>query len=121
MKTFEEVFRERHRCSAAEFRRHVFWHSLHPHAVPLAPLLLVGAHFTPDRKLITGCAQARSMRALVEEVNSFLRDPVNGHWLRRRCSVRLSTRRLRKLAKDYLPGSGSPTLFAPGDVSRSRA
>lgn len=120
MKTFEEVFRERHRCSAMEFRRRVFWHSLHPHAVPLAPLFLVSAHFTPERALISGCAQARSMRALLEELDSYLRDPANGHWLRRRCGLRLSTRRLRKLAKDYLPGAGLPPPFALEDGGRSR-
>jgi len=60
-KTLQELFIARHGCTPRQFRRRVFWRSLHWQALFLAPLLLPARHFSADFELIGACgARARS-------------------------------------------------------------
>jgi hypothetical protein len=117
-KTFEEVYCAHHRCTAQEFSRGIFWLALHRHALPLAPLLLWGKYFAADRELIVACGRARSMRQIREEIEQHGCHPHNVGWLRQRCAIRISIRRLHRLARNYLPGSSLPLPFTVGMTQR---
>jgi len=112
VKTFEEAYCEHHRCTPVQFRRRVFWTTLHRHALPLAPWLLFGGYFAPEYELIAGCGRAEAMRHLVEELEVYRVHHVHSSWLRQRFAIRVSARRLRRIARDYLPGAGLPAPFS---------
>src|SRR5262245_32810258 len=92
--TWEASYCARHGCTARQFRRRLFWESLHRHALPLAPVLLLGPHFTADLELIDGCARAASMRQVREEIEDHHYHPLNRGWLREALALRISTHRL---------------------------
>ena len=102
MRTFEESYCDRHRCTPAQFRRWVFWSTLHRHALPIAPLLLIGDHFSADFGLISSCGRAQTQQHIVEEMEDHRYHPLNTGWLRLGLGLRVSTHRLRKLAREYL-------------------
>jgi len=101
-KTFEEVYCARNGTTATGFRRAVFWRCLHPGAVALAPLLFLSGYFALDRDLVAACGQARNFRQVCEELDDYRHSPRNRGLLRRRLNVRLSTTRLRQIARQYL-------------------
>jgi hypothetical protein len=101
-KTFEEVFAARHGCTAGQFRQRVFWRTLHSHALFLAPLFLLSRHFRADFDLIATCGRVRSMDFLREEIEAYRDDPRNSGWLRRRAKIRISARKLLKVARDHI-------------------
>lgn len=111
VKNFETVYCERHGCSPARFRRQVFWATLHWHALPVAPFLLVSDYFAPDRDLIAACGRARSMAEIREELDEYRYHPLNSGWLRKKLALRISTHRLRRLAYQHLPGARLPLSF----------
>lgn len=102
MITFEESYCARHRCTPAQFRRRVFWLTLHRHALLFAPLALLGGHFEIDHELIAACGRARTLRELQEELKDHRNQPENARWLRRWLRLRVSTQRLRRLARQHL-------------------
>jgi len=57
MTTFAELYCAKNGCAPRQFRRRVFWRTLHWHAWPLAPLLLLGGYFTADDELISVCGE----------------------------------------------------------------
>src|SRR5689334_16134084 len=67
MPTFAELYCRRHQCSPVEFGRRVFWRTLHRHAMPVAPLLLLGNYFESDRSLLEACGRATSLAQVQEE------------------------------------------------------
>jgi hypothetical protein len=101
-KTLEEVFAARHGCTFGQFQQRVFWRTLHWHALILAPLFLVGRYFDFDFALIAACGHVRSMNSLREEIEAYRNDPRNAGWLRHRARIRISTRKLLRLARAYL-------------------
>ncbi len=117
VKTWEESYCERHRCTPLQFRQRVFWRTLHWHALPLAPFLLPTGFFAEDLELIGACGQVRGMRELREELKEFRFRRVSESWLRRAMAIRVSTERLRRLARDYLPGASLPPPFGVSDTA----
>lgn len=101
--TFSKLYCERQGCAVLEFRGKVFWLTLHWYAVPLAPLLMIGRHFESDRALIAVCGRASRMRQVFEAIADYSGNKYNDGWLRRQVKLRVSTRRLRRLAARYLP------------------
>jgi hypothetical protein len=103
------TFRERYcvacGCRPDRFVAQLFWRALHPHARVLVPLIsfLQPEYFAPDRELLARVAAARTLRELNEEIRDFTLDSRNRGWWRRRAHVRLSTHRLRALARAHLP------------------
>lgn len=120
MKTFEEHYCEATGCTVEEFPRKIFWHCLHRHALPVAPviLLLNDDYFSLDRELIAEVRKAEKMNQVWEEVRQYFVSPKHEGILRRRANIRLSARRLINLARNHLPASGSPPP-APYGVTRS--
>jgi hypothetical protein len=101
-KTLEEVFAARHGCTPEQFQRRMFWRTLHWHALFLAPLFLIGRYFSVDFALIASCGHARSMEFIREETEAYRTDPRNAAWLRRRAKIRISTRKLLRMARANL-------------------
>lgn len=71
----------------------------------LAPFisLLAPEYFAADRELIARAACARTLRELNEEIRDYADDSRNHGWWRGRAHVRLSTHRLRAVARGHLP------------------
>ena len=104
MKTLAETFAERFGGRPETVERRLFWRCLYRRTFPFLPLLALRArHFRPDRTLLEGAVKAHSLRQIEEEINEYLLDPDNMHWLRRRAGFRISTRRLQRLARQCLP------------------
>jgi hypothetical protein len=108
--SFEELFCEANRCQLAEFSQKVFWECLYRHALPLAPFLLLfnSRHFDADRQLIQEVRRAERLDQVWEAVRDFFVDPRHAGWLRRQGNIRISGRRLIRLARVYLPPQGVP-------------
>ncbi len=89
--------------------RKVFWLSLYPHAVIIAPLILLlnYDYFVADRDLIASAGRATDIPSVRSEVRDFFWDSNNRGWLRRTCLIRVSGQRLKNLARRYLPASES--------------
>jgi len=64
-------------------------------------------HFTADRELLSGVRRAVNMGQVKEEIRDYLMDPDNRGWLRKVANIRISSQRLKRLAKRYLPEPGS--------------
>lgn len=103
--TFREHYCVACDCRPDRFIRQVFWRCLHPHAFLIAPLvsLFQPEYFAADRELIARVATARTLREVNEEIHDYVRDHRNAGWWRGRAHLRLSTHRLRALARPYLP------------------
>jgi hypothetical protein len=116
VKSFQDLFCEEHRCKEDEFSGKVFWRALYPHAWPFVPFLggCRSDYFAADRELISGAGRATTMIQLRTEIADFVMDANNRGWLRQRARVRVSTTRLKRLARRYLPGEDSPAPFAKG-------
>lgn len=114
MATFTELYCARHGCAPQEFHQRIFWRTLHWHAVPFAPLLLLGNHFKFDHRLIDACARVTRLHQISEQIRErpFHRQEIGG-WLRRHAKLRISTRRLRQLAACYLPERNSLPVPSP--------
>jgi hypothetical protein len=112
MKSFEELFCEAHGCSAAQFQPKVFWRCLTWRGKLFAIFLggSTGEHFGPDRTFITGAGRATDMAQIRTEIRDYFEDPLNRGWLRQVADIRVSTRRVRNLARRYLPESATGSL-----------
>jgi len=116
MKTLAEIYCTEHRCAAARFDRRLFWRCLHRSALPIAPLALWlwPDRFQPDWELIRSAARCSSLRELDEEIRDFTTNSANQHWWRRVARLRLSTRRVRQVARLHLPASDRSPLRPSG-------
>jgi hypothetical protein len=116
VKTFCEIYCADRDCPPEDFPRRVFWHCLHGIARPIAPfaLWLFPSHFDADWSLIMGAAQCRTMAQIDEEIHDFAINPANRGWQRRQIRVRISSARLRQLARRSLrPAAPSQPVAAP--------
>lgn len=103
-RTLQERICAARRWRAEELGQRLFWHCLHRRAVLLAPVvrLFDAEYFAPDRELLARAAGTRSLRQLREEIRDFTTDPRNERWLRQHGRVRVSTRRLQRLARECM-------------------
>lgn len=102
--TFQEKYCAARGCRSEEFIPQLLWRSLHRHALLVAPVVVTMRQdlFAVDRELIALVGRVRTMRELDEELRDFRYDPRNRHWWRTRVRLRISTRRLRRIAGGYL-------------------
>lgn len=107
MRTFQQLYCAKHRCTVQQFQRRLFWQGLYPHARLLAgPIrLLHRRFFTADEALVRLVAEATTMRSVREEVRDYFWDSNNRGWLRRVANIRVSGQRVKNLARRYLPES----------------
>lgn len=103
METFRDAYCRRFVCPPLEFERRVFFAVAYPHVRLLLMLGLYSTeHFSPDRALIAYCGILHSMRQLDDEVRDFARLPENRRFSRRVLLLRISGRRLKKLAAECM-------------------
>ena len=102
--TFRENYCAANGCSGEEFTSRVFWRCLHRHALVVAPLVAAfqADYFEADREFIVQAGRARTMKELNEEIRDFMHDARNLRWWRTRAQVRVSTQRLRRVARRHL-------------------
>jgi hypothetical protein len=96
--TFLDAYCRLNGCAEGAFLRRIFWQAIYPHARLVALVCGRGAeYFEVDRALITYCGRLTSLRQIDQELKEFasLR---NRGFLRRQCRIRVSGRRLRRLA-----------------------
>jgi len=107
MKSLEEIYCQENRCAAEEFPRRVFGECLYRHAVPFVPLLggYRSAFFAADRGLILAAGRATRRAHVQASIVDYFSDSESRGWLKSRLNLRISTRRLVRLSKQYLPAS----------------
>jgi hypothetical protein len=105
MQSFEQLYCERNGCDVRRFRRQLFLAILPWQARLAIPLVggCRGRYFAPDQNLIAAVGEAKALRCVTEEIRDFFMDPENSRWIRRVARVRVSTTRLREIARLYLP------------------
>lgn len=96
--TFLDAYCRLHSCAETMFLQRIFWQAMYPHARLVA--LVCGRRadcFEADRALIAYCGRLTSLRQIDQELQEFasLR---NRGFLRRQCRMRVSGRRLKRLA-----------------------
>ena len=122
MNSVQSRYCEEKGCDEGAFHKRVFWECLHRRALILVPFFggWKSDYFAADRALIAEVARATRMSQVAEDIAAFGLEPDNTRWLRRIARVRISGRRVQRLARRYLPsaaGSSSPygdTLRNPG-------
>jgi len=70
-------------------------------------------YFAVDREFIALAGRTRTIAQLQVEIQDYVMDHRNRGWWRRRAQVRVSTRRLRRLAHAHL-GAGPSPVATPG-------
>ena len=104
MPTYEQVYCAKHGCDRMNFRQKVFWACLPFHARLIAAVIggFDASCFAADRDLIAGVSDATTMRGVREEIRDFFMDPVNMRWSRRMLKVRVSSKKLKSHAQQFL-------------------
>ena len=105
--TLSEHFAALHPARPAEVARRLFWACLHRRGLVLVPILAVACRdfFAADRALLERVARVRTVEELEEEIHDFRTDARNQTWWRKVGRVRVSTRRLRRVVRPYLPAA----------------
>lgn len=113
---------EKNGCSEASFYRKVFWECLHRRALVVAPFFggWKSNYFAADRALIAEIARAERMSQVAEDIGAFALEPDNTRWLRKTARIRVSGRRVQRLAKRYLLAT-APSAATGSMVSNASA
>ncbi len=108
VKTFKQIYCEEHRCQPPAFFQKIFWRCLPPLAIPFVPFVggMQSGYFDADRELIRAVGTATSMAEVRDEIRDYFSHPQNRGWLRRVWNIRVSTHRLKRLARLYLQDPG---------------
>jgi hypothetical protein len=111
-KNFRAHFCERFACPADQYEQQLFAHSLHRHAVPFARILagLSPEFFREDLGFICDLASATSRSEVLTELNRFYgRNVRDQNWLRRTFSLRVSGKRVQRLARRLFSAADGST------------
>jgi len=94
--TFFELYCERTGVPRSAFVIDLFRRTIYPHARPfIPPLKAVNPYyFVPDYNFIENVSAMRQPEQFASAVRSFLQDPANASFLRRRLRLRISVRRM---------------------------
>lgn len=106
MKTFAEIFCEKHRINPTDFERTVLKRTLHPAARVLWPLLSLSSdYFIADREFIRCVGRITRARQFEAEAFDFATDSNGRGFLHYRLKLRVSRsllgRLVRKTFSDY--------------------
>lgn len=122
MKTLADAYAEQHGCAAADFRWTAFWATLHRHAFLVVPFLCWTDFFDVDLELVSTCGRARNMREVQEALVDYSHHPRNSSWFRRALRMRVSSRRMKLLARQYMAsGASTRSPFASPRGAEDRA
>ncbi len=121
MKTLADAYAEQHGCAIEDFRWAAFWAALHRHAFLVVPFLCWTDFFDVDLELVSTCGRARSMREVQEALVDYSHHPRNSSWFRRVLRMRVSSRRMKVLARKYMAsGAGTRPPFASRHAAEAR-
>lgn len=89
----------------ASFATKVLLETLYPHARPLLGLIaqLYPDHFRADYEFIEDVSRMQHHTDFGSAVESYISHPANADFLRRRLRLRISVRRMLRLANDIFP------------------
>lgn len=99
--TFKNAYCAAHACPPEHFGARVFRAVLHRRVLPAAVVwrAINPDFFRADFELIHAAGEATDARQLEEHLQEYRLDSRNLHWARRCAFLRVSTRRLRRLAR----------------------
>lgn len=99
--TFRVKFCERFKVADADFREVVFYKSAHLHLYPLLPFiqLLAPHYFDTEHDLIDSLGECTSVRDIRGEADAYIWECMNSGYARKSLRLRLSTKRLIRIAK----------------------
>jgi len=111
----------RHGINPAEFRAKLLARSLYPHARLLAPLLrlLDRQYFQADYEFVDDVAYLEDIERFHDALDSFVGHFSNRGFLRYSLKMRISARRMWRIARENLPGTPSARLEAEVEGSHS--
>ncbi|HEY1111719.1 MAG TPA: hypothetical protein VGE76_23895 [Opitutaceae bacterium] len=107
--TFKAAYCTTHACPPEHFGSRVFRKVIHRRAMPAAIVLrtLNPDFFQADFELIQAAGEATDARQLEEHLQDYRLDSRNLRWARRCAFLRISTRRLRRLARKTWAQAGT--------------
>lgn len=110
MRTLAQYYAEKHRCPEQDCERRLFHDCLHRRAFLALPSVITMFNplfFSADHELIQAAVRATDPAQLERAISDFQSDSRNYEWWRRRAGLRVSVRRLRRIARACFPrGSG---------------
>jgi hypothetical protein len=99
MESLKQAFCRTHACSLENFERKAFLAALYPHARVLTWFGGAQAEcFVADRALIGYCGRLCSIQEIDSELREYATHPENRRFVRRVLRLRVSGRRLKRLA-----------------------
>jgi len=124
--TFAAKFCAHYHITMEHYEDTVLERTLYPVARHLQTFLAVRAnYFAPDRDFVRGVGRSTRMRDFEQEVQDYVHDPANRGFLRKTLGLRISTRRMRRIAHELLDHGApvdQPELSqAPFALPQSRA
>ena len=102
--TFAERYCAQNAIPAAEFQRHLVKRALYPHARFFVPVLLLlnSEYLTADHDFIRGVERLTKYNEFYSASVDYVHHPANRGFLRRRCKIRVSSDRLRRIVRATL-------------------
>lgn len=112
MKTLQEIYCAENACPAVQFRRRLRWKTMPFYGWPFVVLLggIRSPQFEAERRMLDGVALAEDMRDVRSLISDYLSDTADHSWLRSVTGTEISLRRLKEVARAYLPGAGSHSV-----------
>ena len=109
MRTLAQYYAEKNGCSEVDCDRRLFHDCLHRRAFLAFPSVLMMFNpllFSTDQELIRAANRSSSLAQLERAISDFQSDSRNYDWWRRRAGLRVSVRRLRRVARGLFPREG---------------
>lgn len=127
MRTLAQLYAEKNHCPESDCARRLFHDCLHRRAYLALPSVITMFNplfFSADHELIQAAGRATDPAQLERAIMDFQSDSRNYGWWRRRAGIRVSVRRLRRLARGCFPrgevGSRPPVGGSTPPMGRNR-
>ncbi len=115
VKTFREVYCERHGIASQQFERSLLWRSLHWQARPFYWLFWLNRDYSsPDFEFVRGVGELRSRREFRNEAAEFHYHPKNRGLLRTVLRLRISSHRLQTIFEREIQQAVTTPPFGAG-------
>jgi hypothetical protein len=107
MKTLQEIYCVENTCRVVQFRRLMWWKTMPVFGWPCVILLggIRSPRFEAERRMLDGLALAEDLRDVRSLINDYRGDTADRGWLRPVMGTQISVRRLKNVARAYLPGA----------------
>ncbi len=101
---FQELYCEQHSLTPEQYSRHLRSRALYPHARIFVPILTLfdSDYLAADNDFVDDVAQLKRYNDFFSASFQYIHHPVNRGFLRRRCRLRVSTERMRRIVRHTL-------------------